>query len=224
MGDVMMSFTTMRLGCKSEAATFVTKSRSVTIPVGFPCSRTTRLPMSRSRMIFAASEAVVSAGIAMGVVVMISTTGMRARMATVSMRPQAIKGLAPGGDKAHNHADNVKARALVAEANGIPRPGGRTRRPHRARGARGARDAAREARLRGPSTLRGEVRRVRDLGHPPRRRTPRVHRIPAAVLPARQIDREGGGRRRGGSPLPAASTGRNRPYHRRGQHPDAPAA
>src|SRR6266545_6633961 len=203
MGDVMMSFTTMRLGCKSEAATFVTKSRSVTIPVGFPCSRTTRLPMSRSRMIFAASEAVVSAGIVMGVVVMISTTGMRARMATVSMRPQAIKGLAPGGDKAHNHADNVKARALVAEANGIRGPGGRARRPHRARGARGVRDATREARFRGASTLRGEVRRVRDAEHASGRRTPRVHRIPAAVLHAREVHREGRGGRRRGSPVPA---------------------
>src|SRR6266571_101465 len=125
--------------------------------------------------------------------VMMSFTGMRARMAMVSMRPQAIKGLAPCEDKAHNHADNVKARALVAEANGIPRPGGRTRCPHRARGARGVRDATREARLRGASTLRSEVRRVRDLSHPSRRRTPRVHRIPPAVLPARQVNREGRG-------------------------------
>src|SRR6266702_6721230 len=169
--------------------------------------------MSRTRMIFAASTAVASAGIVIGVVVMISTTGMRARMAMVSMRPQAIKGLALCSDKTHNHADNVKARALVAEANGVPRPGGRTRHPHRARGSRGVRDATREARLRGASTLRGEVLRVRDLGHPSRRRAPRVYRIPSAILPAHQVDREGRGGRRGRPPLPAAPAGRGRPHH-----------
>ncbi len=76
----MMSRTRTRLGCLSGAATFVTMSRSVTIPIGLPVSTTTRLPISRSRMRSAASFAVASARIVTGDCVMISTTGTRARM------------------------------------------------------------------------------------------------------------------------------------------------
>ena len=76
----MMSLTRTRLGCKSEAATFFTRSRSVTIPVAFPRSTTTRLPMSLSRITFAASAPVASPEIVTGFGVMISTTGMRARI------------------------------------------------------------------------------------------------------------------------------------------------
>src|SRR3989442_13359276 len=126
----MMSRTRTRLGCLSGAATFVTMSRSVTMPIGLPVSTTTRLPISRSRMRPAASFAVASAGIVTGDCVMISTTGTRARMMCrgewevgtdkgCEQNSHARSANRRSGNgrtewRSENRADNVKARALLS--------------------------------------------------------------------------------------------------------------